>query len=256
MTKLIYYDATDPRQEPNVPKGDAMERVREKDQVDWFKAERELSNPPQDLLRDGRPSLSIPKHPLPALATPFKPERTVTPRPSLIVVGDDPLADLCASGPLTASHTIQRAATLDAARLHVRSLQRGIVATELRLPDGDGVEICKAAKSASRAVLVLVTTTDVTSVPRALTAGCDSVLLKPFAPNLLYARLGRLSRDLLTRTAFPAATLEVGTNRHWPAVACPGCGRLGATSFDATSLRRSWYACLACEHVWIAKRQQ
>jgi CheY-like chemotaxis protein len=200
--------------------------------------------------------LTIPITPPPARASVFSPGPAVVSRPALIVVGGDPLAALCSSGALSVSHAVERMATLDAARACVRSLQKGILVTELDLPDGAAVELCTLAKTGSRSVLVLVSTSDVARVPRALMAGCDSVLLKPFAPNLLYARLGRLTRDLQVRSAFPGSMLGAGTNQHWPAVACPGCGRSGATSFDADSLRRAWYACLACEHVWVAKRQK
>jgi DNA-binding response OmpR family regulator len=194
--------------------------------------------------------------PLPARASVFSPVPHATPRPGLIVVGDARLAALCSSGPLNLSHAVESVATREAARARVRSLEKAIVITELDLPDGDGTELCTWAKATSRRVLVLVTTGDAARVPRALLAGCDSVLLKPFAPNLLYARLGRLTRDLQTRCAFPTSTVSVGTNQHWPDVACPACARPGATSFDATSLRRAWYACVGCEHVWIAKRHQ
>jgi CheY-like chemotaxis protein len=193
---------------------------------------------------------------LPARASAISPRPSSGTRPSLLVVGDDPVASLCTAGPLNSSHAIEQVATLEAALSRARALQSGIVLTELDLPDGDGVELCKAAKVASRTVLVLVTTTNPSRVPRALSAGCDSVLLKPFAPNLLYARLGRLTRDLQIRSMLPSTRALLGTNQQWPAVVCPTCGHAGATGFDATSLRRSWYACLACEHVWIAKRQR
>jgi DNA-binding response OmpR family regulator len=172
------------------------------------------------------------------------------------VIGDDSIATLCSRGPLSVSHSVESLPNLQAAHARVRALQYGIVVTDLQLPDGDGIDVCRAAKYASRPILVLVSTDDVRRVPRALSAGCDSVLVKPFAPNLFYARLGRLTRDLQIRSAFPASTIGVGTNQHFPALACPGCGHSGATGFDATGLRRVWYACLACEHVWIAKRQQ
>jgi two-component system, OmpR family, response regulator MtrA len=181
----------------------------------------------------------------------------VAQRPALIVVGDDAVAALCAAGPLATSHGVERIATLRAARTRVAALPRGIVVTELTLPDGNGVELCAAIKSESRnTVVVLVLTSDAARVPRALAAGCDSVLLKPFPPNLLHARIGRLARELRIRSAFPTSTLTVGTNEQWPELTCPVCGHAGPTTFDATSLRRAWYACLACEHVWIAKRQQ
>ena len=104
----------------------------------------------------------------------------------------------------------------------------------------------------------LATTGDVAHVPSILKAGCHAVLLKPFAPNLLAARLGRLIRE----TVFTSGgTLvrpgwQTGTNRVWPDIACPTCGTRGATSFDFASYRRTWFACLACEATWLGKRQE
>jgi transposase-like protein len=96
------------------------------------------------------------------------------------------------------------------------------------------------------------------------------VLLKPFAPNLLFARIGRLVRArsemLLTRArqshlktahlSERSEALLAGTNRVWPNTHCPYCSHHGVTSFEFCSHRRAWYACLQCKKVWIAKRQE
>lgn len=142
-----------------------------------------------------------------------------------------------------------------------------IVVTELLLPDGDGVEICRTANALPCPPLVIVTTAALECVPRALIAGCNAVLLKPYPPNLLCARIGRL-RQLSRRTSaiHPASHREdiavavhasalVTTNHTWTDIQCPGCGRPGATSFDCSSRRRIWCACLACEHVWVDRRR-
>jgi DNA-binding response OmpR family regulator len=142
-----------------------------------------------------------------------------------------------------------------------------IVITELVLPDGDGVEICRTAKALPRPPIVLVTTTASERVPAALIAGCDAVLLKPYSPNLLCARLGRLHQlaDRATTTERAAGRREsaatvsaapVTTNNTWNDMRCPRCGRSGATSFDFASRRRMWCACLACEHVWVDRRRE
>jgi DNA-binding response OmpR family regulator len=191
----------------------------------------------------------------PVSASPRSPEPSSTARPGLLVIGDEQIAALCLSGPLSTSHNVQSVTTLAAALSRLKTVERAIIVTNVELPDGDAVQLCTAAKTSGPAVVVLVCTSDVAPVPRALRAGCDSVLIKPFAPNLLYARLGRLRRDLQVRASFPDARLRAGTNQDCPALACPACQHPGAISFDATSLRRAWYACLSCEHVWIAKRQ-
>ena len=47
-----------------------------------------------------------------------------------------------------------------------------------------------------------------------------------------------------------------GTNRVWQDSACPKCGTHGPTSFDFSSYRRMWYACLTCDHTWLGPRQE
>jgi CheY-like chemotaxis protein len=133
----------------------------------------------------------------------------------------------------------------------------------------DGIDICHAAKSLRTPATVLMTASEATSVPDVLAAGCDGILLKPFADNLLYARIGRLLRtrgeqlqararlgngasDVSHRPEPPLAT----TNRAWPDTACPSCDHGGAVSFEFASHRRSWYACPACKTVWLGKRQE
>ena len=156
----------------------------------------------------------------------------------------------------------------DVARQLLRRQAPGLVITELDLPGGDGVEICREAKRLPVPPPVLVTTVNAERVPEALSAGCDGVLLKPFAPNLLFARIGRLlrarSEALRARArhqglkgahlADRSEALLGGTNRVWPNSHCPYCDHGGVTSFEFCSHRRAWYACLQCRKVWIAKR--
>jgi response regulator RpfG family c-di-GMP phosphodiesterase len=124
---------------------------------------------------------------------------------------------------------------------------------------GDVTGIIAAARKSTIPATVLVMVDDAFSVPELLQAGCDAVLLKPFAPNLLYARIGRLVRSrtehqrsqYLDRDSSPATT-----NRLWADVMCPSCDHLGAISFEFASHRRAWYACLTCKSVWMAKRRE
>lgn len=168
-----------------------------------------------------------------------------------------------------------RLSRVDAVEPAIQFLKRtptlpAIVVTELALPDGSGMQICSAAKSLSVPATVLVTTEHVDGVPSAIEAGCDAVLLKPFAPNLLFARLGRLARarasELRYRSMRQSAKAQhlrdrselllAGTNQHWPNTHCPHCQHKGVTSFEYASYRRAWYACLACKKVWLAKRPE
>jgi DNA-binding response OmpR family regulator len=160
--------------------------------------------------------------------------------------------------------------TVDAALQYLRQTTPCLVVAELEIENGAAVEVCRHAKQLPLPATVLVTTGNVELVPAALDAGCDGVLLKPFQPNLLHARIGRLLRAraaaLRLRAQRQYAKSEhlrdrtelvvSGTNRHWPTTACAYCAHSGVTSFEYASHRNAWYACLACKKVWIAKRQE
>ena len=148
----------------------------------------------------------------------------------------------------------------------LRTSQPALVVIELVLPDGDGVSVCRQSKVwGGDPPSVLATTSVPERVPEALMAGCDGVLLKPFAPNLLFTRIGRLLRlrsKALTERAMwqrvravhrvePPEQAASGTNIVWPNRDCPSCGHRGVVSFDAASYRRMWYACLSCRKVWL-----
>ena len=143
------------------------------------------------------------------------------------------------------------------------------VVTDVGFADGLGYEICRVAKELSVPSTVLVTASAAEQVPDALVAGCDSVLLKPFAPNLLLSRLARLKRargDLRAMSTVVVAkshhlrerSQEVTSRifREWPDSECPHCGHKGATCFEYSSHRRAWYACVACKKVWLSRRRE
>jgi DNA-binding response OmpR family regulator len=149
---------------------------------------------------------------------------------------------------LRSSYTVAVTSTVATAKEYLRRARPVLVILELDVTDGKTAEICRDAKSYDPPAAVLVTTTAVEKVPAALAAGCDGVLLKPFPPNLFYGRIGRLLRA-------HRSTRQRGTNREWPDVPCPHCHHNGVTSFEYASHRRAWYACLSCNHVWLAKEQ-
>jgi DNA-binding response OmpR family regulator len=171
---------------------------------------------------------------------------------------------------LRGSYRVATTASAEVARQFLHRQPPALVVTELELPSADGVDLCREAKKLTLPPPVLVTTADAARVPDALVAGCDAVLLKPFAPNLLYARIGRLlrarsemlrlrARQSSLKTAHLAdrsSELLGGTNRVWPNTHCPYCDHGGVTSFEFCSHRRAWYACLECRKVWIAKREE
>jgi two-component system KDP operon response regulator KdpE len=85
---------------------------------------------------------------------------------------------------VTPAATAQEA--LDAAAL--RPPDAAIV--DLVLPDGDGIEVCRALREWSSApIIVLSALGDEDEKVRALEAGADDYVVKPFAPRELVARL-------------------------------------------------------------------
>ena len=174
------------------------------------------------------------------------------------------------SRPLQEHYRVSIASTSAAAIQHLDRASPALVVVELDLRDGPGEAVCRHAKGLPLPSSVLVTTTQAERVPDALVAGCDGVLLKPFATNLLFARVGRMLRAqsvslrLRARQQFAkslhlnerAALLTAGTNQVWLSTHCPYCQHEGVTSFDHASHRRDWYACLSCKKVWMAKRQE
>jgi len=204
----------------------------------------------------------------------------VTATPELLLIEDEQLTAVLAPA-LRASFTVAVTATAGTAREYVRRAKPALVVAGLDVLNRDSLDILRDARLLEPPAAVLVTTTDVERVPDALAAGCDSVLLKPFAPNLLHARIGRLLRErsavtlartyrersdaLLERAHHAIAKSQhlvgrrsflAGTNRVWPNNRCPHCDHEGTTSFEFASHRRSWYACLDCRKVWLAKRQE
>ena len=164
--------------------------------------------------------------------------QAVAVRPTLIVAAaerDLPRYTLGAYDCVPARNNVELAALL------IRNRPTA-VAIDADLPGFDALAACEAARRLDN-VRVLVTVAAPEQVPTLLKAGCHSVLVKPFSLSLLAGRIGRLSRGN-------------GTNHAWRDVTCPTCAAPDAVGFDFTSLRRMWFACLGCEHVWIGERQE
>jgi DNA-binding response OmpR family regulator len=147
--------------------------------------------------------------------------------------------------------------TTEAVRLIERSRPR-VIAVDWDLDEFDHSIICGAARQAAP-VGILALIAEPTSAPSALKAGCHAILLKPITVNLVAARLGRLCREMPAAAAasrLGASLQQWGTNRIWPEVHCPKCNEANAVCFEYSSHRRSWYACLGCEHVWLGARRE
>jgi two-component system KDP operon response regulator KdpE len=81
---------------------------------------------------------------------------------------------------------------------------------DLVLPDGDGVEVCESIREWSRMpIIVLSAVGDESEKVRALDAGADDYVTKPFGPDELVARLrAALRRSEPADAAEPALTID------------------------------------------------
>jgi DNA-binding response OmpR family regulator len=167
----------------------------------------------------------------------------------LLFVDTDEVTRRCAQGDIAGFRTLMTATVEYATRVLHQVPVVGMV-INAQLEDGSGIDLCRSTKARTEMTRVLITTNDPEQAPDAIDAGCDGVLLKPFSPNLLFARMGRLLR------AQPDGAKEAGptSNQYWPRDVCPHCDHVGVSAFEFCDHRRAWYACLSCRRVWIARR--
>ena len=73
--------------------------------------------------------------------------------------------------------------------------RRDAVVLELRLPDVDGIELCRRLRERGETSIVVLSAIDEDGVKiEALDAGADDYVTKPFSPGELVARLGAVRR--------------------------------------------------------------
>ena len=138
----------------------------------------------------------------------------------------------------TASEALDRAA--------VRPPQAAIV--DLVLPDGDGIEVTRRLREWSEMpILVLSAVGEEEQKVRALEAGADDYVTKPFGTRELVARL----QAALRRAAGTAGVRmsRVSKSRVWSSISPRA--RCTATASSCTSLRSS-STCCACSRATAA----
>ncbi|HEY3729094.1 MAG TPA: response regulator transcription factor [Solirubrobacteraceae bacterium] len=134
----------------------------------------------------------------------------MSPAPRVLVVDDEPqivrglkiiLRD--------AGYAVEAAETKAQAMAALGSRPPEALVLDLKLPDGEGVEVCQEVRRFSRLpILVLSAVGDEREKVRALDAGADDYVTKPFGTDELLARL----RAVMRRSADPGAgsQLQVG----------------------------------------------
>ncbi|MCU1351746.1 MAG: two component transcriptional regulator, winged helix family [Acidimicrobiales bacterium] len=128
----------------------------------------------------------------------------------VLLVEDDPEITKLVRIALTRdAHVVESAASASEGLWYATEFAFDVVILDRDLPDGDGLDVCRALRDGGSWVPVLVVTgrADVSDRVEGLNAGADDYLAKPFALSELDARLHALIRR--TPRARPTA-LTVG----------------------------------------------
>jgi two-component system, OmpR family, response regulator len=137
----------------------------------------------------------------------------------LLVDDDDELRELTGQRLASYGMTIRMARTGQSCH---ESLAKGgidIVLLDLRLPDGDGIEVCRAIRRDMKVpVIMLTASSDPVSRILGLEMGADDYLVKPFEPRELLARIRAVSRRTTGALSMDPLRIEAGERPEKPAV--------------------------------------
>jgi two-component system, OmpR family, response regulator len=153
----------------------------------------------------------------------------------VLIVDDSPeLLDLVDRALARDGHEVRLATTIAAARRQIADRAPELMVLDLELPDGTGIELCRALRreQARFPILLLTAHGEVPQRVAGLDAGADDFLAKPFAIAELRARVRALGRrgpiernttvvlgqtrlDLSTRTAIRDEQELPITAREW-----------------------------------------
>jgi len=114
----------------------------------------------------------------------------------ILVVEDAPDTSLLISGALRAAgHRVRCAANMVEALDSISTAPPDVVVLDLTLPDGDGLDLCRAIRDRSSAyVLMLSGRDDEVDKLLGFRLGADDYVTKPFSPRELVARVEALLR--------------------------------------------------------------
>ncbi len=129
-----------------------------------------------------------------------------------MVEDDDAIGGALVAALAGQGHEVRWARTARQAEQLLREGAVDLVLLDLGLPDGDGVELCGRVRASDEQVVVLVVTARAAEADavRALDAGADDVVLKPFRLSEL---LARVRAHLRRRETAEPADLRVGLLR-------------------------------------------
>ena len=119
----------------------------------------------------------------------------------ILVIDDEPaVVDVVMFSLRRSGFVVNVAATLAEARRLLETQSFDLMVLDLGLPDGDGMELCRQARSGSGLpVLILTCRDDEVDRVVGLESGADDYVVKPFSPRELVARV----RAILRRAVRP-----------------------------------------------------
>ena len=115
----------------------------------------------------------------------------------LLVVEDEPdLAQAVADHLAASGHAVDRAPTLEDAQAAARATAYDLILLDLRLPDGDGLDLLRDLRDSHDATPVLIVTARdrITERIAGLEAGADDYLVKPYDLDEMLARVAAILR--------------------------------------------------------------
>jgi two-component system response regulator RegX3 len=127
----------------------------------------------------------------------------------LLVEDEDTIADPLADGLRREGFDVERAATGAAA---LEAAPADLVLLDLRLPDTDGLDVCRRLRERSDVPIIVVTARgEEADRVVGLELGADDYVVKPFGLRELIARIRAVTRRTSVRDARPGEPLRVGT---------------------------------------------
>lgn len=141
---------------------------------------------------------------------------------NVLVVDDDPeLCQLLGTALAREGHVVRTAGSLADTRTQLQRFKSDVLVLDLDLPDGSGLELCRALRreDESLPVLILTASAHVSARVEGLDAGADDYLVKPFAMAELRARVRALGRrrerPVVARLLRNEVTLDFAARRAW-----------------------------------------
>src|SRR5467141_4098549 len=133
-------------------------------------------------------------------------------KPKILVVDDEPQIARVLKTTLSAQgYSIRTASDGDDALQVMKSWTPDLVITDLRMPNMDGVELCRHLRSKSAIpIIVLSVRNEERTKVEALDAGADDYVTKPFSVNELLARVRAGLRRLSAPETTDAPVIDAG----------------------------------------------